>query len=437
MSDRLSDEAPCWREAAMARALRAEEMGGEAEYALVRAIRESLPESPTLSINIPSASRYRVYLTEPGRGAWDLLPAEHSRLSRWDGLCSEVSWHGMSHEGARFEVAVFPGGNRGRGFGAIAIGRGGAGGGMLREFAEDLRSFCDRPSGRTLLYSASQWRADETLEAEVARTSWEDVVLPAGQASEIRSSVEGFFGRRASYRRMGVAWRRGVLLVGPPGTGKTLVCKAVAASLPDHPFLYVRDLSGYDTQEEIIADVFGRARELAPATLVFEDIDGFVNDSNRAVFLNELDGVRSNEGLLVLASSNHPERVDEALLKRPSRFDRVFHIGLPGESERREYCRRLLLRPELLEQVGGREGAGNLAEKVAKATGGFTPAYLQEAFVSAALEIAHGDDEGELSFAERVTRHVETLRSHISQAQEPERFAEMRDPSQAGPGFTA
>lgn len=87
------------------------------------------------------------------------------------------------------------------------------------------------------------------------------------------------------------------------------MCRTVAASLPDYPFLYVRDLSGYDTQEEVIADVFERTRELAPAILVFEEIDGFVNDSNRAVFSNELEGFKSNDGLLVLASSNHPERV--------------------------------------------------------------------------------------------------------------------------------
>lgn len=232
-------------------------------------------------------------------------------------------------------------------------------------------------------------------------------------------------------------------MVGPPGTGKTLVTKAVAASLPEYPFLYVRDLSGYDTQEEIIADVFARARELSPAILVFEDIDGFVNDSNRAVFLNELDGFHSNDGILVLASSNHPERVDEALLKRPSRFDRVFHIGLPGEDERRRFCLRLLSRPELLRRVGGESGAQRLAADVAKRTGGFTPAYLQEVFVGAALEMAHGGvggadrtDHESVSLGEIVLRRAEALRTHISDARDPQKLAEMRDPSRTGPGFT-
>lgn len=442
---------PDWRAAAVDRALKAEEVGGDAEYALVRAARRALPGSPTLSVAVPSGPRYRAYLAE--RGARSLLPAGHWRLGRWDGLSPEFSWHSLAHGGGpprggtqEVEAAAFP--SRHRGIGLLVFGHGGAASeGALKGFAEDLLAYCARPTGRALVYSNNEWRGDASLEEELGRVTWEGVVLAEGLARKIRASVEGFFGRREAYRAMGVPWRRGVLLVGPPGTGKTMATKALAASLPEVPFLYVRDLSGYDTQEEMIAEVFGRARELAPAVLVFEDVDGFVTPSNRSVFLNELDGFKGNDGLLVLASSNHPERVDEALLRRPSRFDRVFRLGLPGEGERREYCRRLLLgRPGLLGLVGGREGAEALAGEVARATGGFTLAYVQEAFVSAALEVAHGEGgpaaaaggtggEASPAFGVRVLRHAEALRAHVRDSREPEKLGEMRDPERPGLGF--
>lgn len=424
-----------WREEAVSRALNAEASDGDAEYALLGAIRDALPGRPTLSLRVPSGSRYWEYLARPERRSARLIAAEHSRLDRWDGLSVEVSWHSVSYRGFEVELASFPSG--GRGVCAVAVARGEAGEDVLSELGRDLYSYCELPSGRTLVYSNNEWREDASLEERVGEVSWEDVVLPEARKEDIHASIESFFARREAYRKMGVSWRRGILLVGPPGTGKTLICKAAAASLPEYPFLYVRDLSGYDTQEEIIAEVFERARSLAPAILVFEDIDGFVDDSNRAVFLNELDGFKSNEGLLVLASSNHPERVDEALLKRPSRFDRVFHIGLPVEAERREYCERLLERPVFFETVGGSEEIAALAERVARATGGFTPAYIQEAFVSAALEVAHGDSSGDgYPFAERLLGHVDTLRAYISDSKQPERLAQTNDPSKSKTGFT-
>lgn len=436
------DDRRYWREGAVARALVAEASGGEAEYALLGAIRDALPGNPTLSLHVSSGSRYRAYLARPERRAASLIAAGHSRLDRRAGLSVEVSWHSVSYAGFEVELAVVPSG--GRGICAIAVARGEADEDVLGELGRDLYSYCGRSSGRTLVYSNNEWREDAALEAQVAEASWDNVVLSASRKEDLRASIERFFAREAVYRAMGVSWRRGILLAGPPGTGKTMICKAAAASLPGHPFLYVRDLSGYETQEEIIADVFERARSLAPAILVFEDIDGFVDDSNRAVFLNELDGFKSNEGLLVLASSNHPERVDEALLRRPSRFDRVFHVGLPGEAERREYCEKLLERPGLLGRAGGTEGADTLAEKVARETGGFTPAYIQEAFVSAALEVAHGDGPGEADdlsfaqrFAQRLLRHVGALRAYISESKRPERLAQTRDPSGPRTGFTA
>ncbi len=86
-------------------------------------------------------------------------------------------------------------------------------------------------------------------------------------------------------------------------------------------------------------EVFTRAR-LAPSLVVLEDLDSMIHNQNRSFFLNELDGFRVNTGVVVLATTNHPEKLDTAILDRPSRFDRKYHFELPGEPERLAYIER-------------------------------------------------------------------------------------------------
>ena len=60
--------------------------------------------------------------------------------------------------------------------------------------------------------------------------------------------------------------------------------------------------------------------------MVLEDLDSLINDGNRSFFLNQLDGLENNDGLLVIGSTNHYERLDPAITKRPSRFDRKLFV---------------------------------------------------------------------------------------------------------------
>jgi AAA+ superfamily predicted ATPase len=126
-----------------------------------------------------------------------------------------------------------------------------------------------------------------------------------------------------------------------------------------------------------IRQIFDRARRSAPCVLVLEDLDSLITDANRSYFLNEMDGFALNAGIVTLGTTNHPERLDPAIVERPSRFDRKYHFGLPASAERAAYLRRWSesWKPEM------RLSEQGLA-RIAELTSGFSFAYLKELALS-------------------------------------------------------
>src|SRR6185369_7631718 len=104
-----------------------------------------------------------------------------------------------------------------------------------------------------------------------------------------------------------------------------------------------------------------------------------------AFFLNELDGFRSNPGVVVLATTNHPEKLDSAILDRPSRFDRKYYFQLPAETERRAYIRKW--HDELQPEMRMSEA---VTSTVVQKTEGFSFAYLKELLVASMMEWVSG-----------------------------------------------
>ena len=148
--------------------------------------------------------------------------------------------------------------------------------------------------------------------------------------------------------------------------------------------LYVKTLTSVWGPEGSINRIFQHARRNAPCYLVFEDLDSIVTDEVRSFFLNAVDGIAQNEGILMVGSTNHLDRLDPGLAKRPSRFDRKYHFPNPALDQRIAYLqfwqRRLadsdVEFPDMMCQPG------------AAITKGFSFAYIQEAMVSALLTIA-------------------------------------------------
>jgi SpoVK/Ycf46/Vps4 family AAA+-type ATPase len=157
----------------------------------------------------------------------------------------------------------------------------------------------------------------------------------------------------------------------------------------------------------MVTRVFERARKAAPCVLVLEDLDSLVNDGNRAFFLNELDGFAANTGIVTLATTNHPERLDPAIVDRPSRFDRKFYFNLPGSEERFRYL--LLWNAQLREAMRLSDEDANT---IAAQTEGFSFAYLKELVLSSMMHWINRPHPGE--FGAVVREQIEPLRAQMT-----------------------
>jgi SpoVK/Ycf46/Vps4 family AAA+-type ATPase len=123
------------------------------------------------------------------------------------------------------------------------------------------------------------------------------------------------------------------------GNGKTISLKALMHTLQERKkpvvTLYVKS-AAYAYH---IRQVFQMARAMTPCMLVLEDIDTIVTHSTRSYFFNEVDGLENNDGILMIATTNHLDELDPGLSKRPSRFDRKYLFPLPDKGERSQYGR--------------------------------------------------------------------------------------------------
>ncbi|MFP6855187.1 MAG: ATP-dependent zinc metalloprotease FtsH [Opitutales bacterium] len=169
-------------------------------------------------------------------------------------------------------------------------------------------------------------------------------VAGCNEAKEDVSEIVDFLKDPKRFQQIGGKIPKGVLMVGPPGTGKTLLAKAVAGEA-DVPFF---SISGSDFVEMFVGvgaarvrDMFEQGRKSAPCLLFIDEIDavgrqrgagmGGGNDEREQTLnslLVEMDGFDGHEGVIIIAATNRPDVLDNALL-RPGRFDRQVVIDLP------------------------------------------------------------------------------------------------------------
>lgn len=165
------------------------------------------------------------------------------------------------------------------------------------------------------------------------------------EAKENLSEIVDYLHNPGKYTAIGASMPKGVLLVGPPGTGKTMLAKAVAGEA-NVPFF---SMSGSEFVEMFVGmgaskvrDLFKQAKEKAPCIVFIDEIDAIGqkrsggariggNDEREQTLnqlLTEMDGFGDNSGVIILAATNRPDSLDQALT-RPGRFDRRVPVELP------------------------------------------------------------------------------------------------------------
>ncbi len=190
--------------------------------------------------------------------------------------------------------------------------------------------------------------SSQTPEEDETGVCYEDIGGLKSQLTKIRELVELPLKHPEIFTRLGVDAPKGILLYGPPGTGKTLLARAIAheteasfysVSAPEIVNKY------YGESEKKLRELFDKAQKDSPSIVFIDEIDAIAAKREEvqgetekrivAQLLTLMDGLNKNRKMVVIAATNRPDALDEAL-RRPGRFDRELEIGVPKEEDRLE-----------------------------------------------------------------------------------------------------
>ncbi|THE63527.1 AAA family ATPase [Salinadaptatus halalkaliphilus] len=260
--------------------------------------------------------------------------------------------------------------------------------------------------------------------AESPTTDFADVGGLEDAKGTLRESVEWPLTYDRLFEETNTDPPSGVLLYGPPGTGKTLLARALAGET-DVNFVRVDGPEIVDRyvgeSEKAIREVFERARQSAPSIVFFDEIDAItgargesheVTERVVSQLLTELDGMRENPNLVVLAATNRKDQIDPALL-RPGRLDTHVLVGEPDQAAREKILEVHTRGKPLADDVD----VADLAADLEGYTGADLEALVRDASMKAIREVAseHDPDDANAKADEVVVerRHLEAARENV------------------------
>ncbi|MDD5340073.1 MAG: AAA family ATPase [Candidatus ainarchaeum sp.] len=229
---------------------------------------------------------------------------------------------------------------------------------------------------------AAKPKEEEAAKETVVR--WDDVAGLDEVKQALLEAIELPLLHEAEMKEFKVKPSKGILLFGPPGTGKTLIARAAANELKaSFQALSAAEVmkKGYTQAVGVIKEAFNRARENAPGIIFVDEIETFAPARGMGgsaeilgQFLTEMDGVKAQKGVVVLAATNKPTLMDPAIM-RPGRFDKIFYLPPPDEKGRADMFRIHL----------GTFAEGIDVDALAGMTNGFSGADIAEVCQSAKM----------------------------------------------------
>lgn len=198
--------------------------------------------------------------------------------------------------------------------------------------------------------------------------------FPQSSSLKVIEEIEKFWEKEKDFKENKIVYKRGILLWGPQGCGKSSIIQILMQDIVKRDGLLLK----YNNSEEFL-DGIRVLRQIQPNTklvVLMEDLDALLDYSYKeSEVLNMLDGIDYIDNVVFLATTNYPEKLDQRIINRPSRFDKRFHIGFPDEETRRVYIKSLITPSSFKIDV----------EKWVKDTRNLSVAHIKELFVAVML----------------------------------------------------
>jgi transitional endoplasmic reticulum ATPase len=259
---------------------------------------------------------------------------------------------------------------------------------------------------------------------EVPDVKWTDVGGLESVKEELREAVEWPLKYPEVFTTLNATPPKGLLLYGPPGTGKTLLAKAVANESQAN-FISVKGpelLNKFvGESEKAVREVFRKARQASPCIIFFDEIDSVapvrgsssgdsqVTERVISQFLTELDGLEELRNVVIIAATNRPDIIDQALL-RPGRFDRLLYVPPPDLEARKQIFQIRTKKTPLGDDVR--------LDELAKLTDGYTGADIASvcntAMMSALRELIGKSKDAQE--AKKKAKDLKVARKHFDEA---------------------